>query len=383
MRAVDLILKKRDGGELSRKEISFLISGYVDGSLPEYQISAWLMSVFFRGMTARETADLTQLMLGSGSVMDLSGLTGPFVDKHSTGGVGDKVSLILAPMAAACGIRVPMMSGRALGHTGGTLDKLESIPGYRTGLSQEEFRAFLTADGFAMTGQTAEIVPADKKLYALRDVTATVESVPLITASILSKKVAEGAEALVFDVKCGPGAFMKDFPDARRLAEAGLTRYHHNLETARTHFPAICTTHEYDQDIETILLAKEHGLEVCSGGILGLGESWEQRIELAATLRELGVDTVPLNFLNPIPGTPLGDMELLTPHDALKSVALFRLMLPGADITVAGGREKVLGDYQSWLPLAGANGMMIGNYLTTMGRDLAADLRMLEQGAWI
>lgn len=170
---------------------------------------------------------------------------------------------------------------------------------------------------------------------------------------------------------------------ARRLAEAGLTRYHHNLETARSHFPAICTTHEYDQDIETILLAKEHGLQVCSGGILGLGESWEQRIELAATLRELGVDTVPLNFLNPIPGTPLGDMELLTPHDALKSVALFRLMLPDADITVAGGREKVLGDYQSWLPLAGANGMMIGNYLTTVGRDLAADLRMLEQGAWI
>lgn len=220
MRAVDLIMKKRDGGELSRDEIAFLISGYVDGSVPEYQVSSWLMSVFFRGMTPRETADLTECMLRSGDVMDLSGIPGPFVDKHSTGGVGDKVSLILAPIAAACGIKVPMMSGRALGHTGGTLDKLESIPGYRTNLTPSEFRDFLRADGFAMTGQTARVVPADKKLYALRDVTATVESVPLITASILSKKVAEGAEALVFDVKCGPGAFMKTLPEARRLAES-------------------------------------------------------------------------------------------------------------------------------------------------------------------
>lgn len=169
----------------------------------------------------------------------------------------------------------------------------------------------------------------------------------------------------------------------RRLAEAGLMRYHHNLETARSHFPAICTTHEYDQDVETVLLARGYGLAVCSGGILGLGESWDQRVELAETLAGLGVDTVPLNFLNPIPGTPLQDMGILSPHDALKSVALFRLMLPDADITVAGGRERVLGDYQSWLPLAGANGVMIGNYLTTRGRDLAADLRMLEQGSWI
>lgn len=220
MRAVDVIMKKRDGGELSREEIAFMISGYVDGGIPEYQVSAWLMSVFFQGMTSRETADLTELMLRSGDVMDLSGVPGPFVDKHSTGGVGDKVSLILAPIAAACGVKVPMMSGRALGHTGGTLDKLESIPGYRTNLSPAEFRDFLRADGFAMTGQTARVVPADKKLYALRDVTATVESVPLITASILSKKVAEGAESLVFDIKCGSGAFMKSFPDARRLAES-------------------------------------------------------------------------------------------------------------------------------------------------------------------
>jgi len=220
MRAVDVIMKKRDGGELSREELSAIVDGYVSGAVPEYQVSAWLMAVFFRGMSFRETADLTDLMLRSGDVMDLSGIAGPFVDKHSTGGVGDKVSLILAPIVAACGIRVPMMSGRALGHTGGTLDKLESIPGYTTRLDLARFREFLAKDGFAMTGQTDAIVPADKRLYSLRDVTATVESVPLITASILSKKVAEGAEALVFDVKSGPGAFMKTIEDAERLAQS-------------------------------------------------------------------------------------------------------------------------------------------------------------------
>ncbi|MBU0928347.1 MAG: thymidine phosphorylase [Spirochaetes bacterium] len=220
MRAVDIIMKKRDGGELSREEIAAIVNGYVSGEVPEYQVSAWLMAVFFRGMSFRETADLTDLMLRSGSTMDLSGIAGPFVDKHSTGGVGDKVSLILAPIVAACGVRVPMMSGRALGHTGGTLDKLESIPGYTTRLDEKRFREYIERDGFAMTGQTDAIVPADKRLYSLRDVTATVESVPLITASILSKKVAEGAEALVFDVKSGPGAFMKTVEDAERLASS-------------------------------------------------------------------------------------------------------------------------------------------------------------------
>ncbi len=220
MRAVDIIMKKRDGGELSRDEIASLIDGYVSGAVPDYQVSAWAMAVYFKGMTPVETADLTDVMLRSGKVMDLSGISGPFVDKHSTGGVGDKVSLVLAPMVAACGVKVPMMSGRALGHTGGTLDKLESIPGYRTSLSEAEFREFLGRDGFAMTGQTSETVPADKKLYALRDVTATVESVPLITASILSKKVAEGADALVFDIKSGPGAFMKTPERAEELARS-------------------------------------------------------------------------------------------------------------------------------------------------------------------
>ena len=220
MRAVDIIAGKRDGKKLSREEIKFLIDGYVAGTVPEYQVSAWAMAVFFRGMTPEETAALTDVMLGSGSIMDLSGIPGPLVDKHSTGGVGDKTSLILAPLAAALGIRDPMMSGRALGHTGGTLDKLEAIPGYRTNLSAEEFRAFLAKDGFAMTGQTKDIVPADKLLYALRDVTATVESIPLITASILSKKAAEGAGALVFDVKYGSGAFMKEASEAEKLARS-------------------------------------------------------------------------------------------------------------------------------------------------------------------
>jgi pyrimidine-nucleoside phosphorylase len=220
MRAVDIIMRKRSSLPLSDEELGFMIEGYVGGSIPDYQVSALLMAIYFKGMSASETASLTRLMLDSGEVMDLSGISGPFVDKHSTGGVGDKISLPLAPIVAACGAKVPMMSGRALGHTGGTLDKLESIPGYRTGLDLASFRAGLEADGFAMTGQTAKVVPADKKLYALRDVTATVESIPLITASILSKKVAEGADSLVFDVKSGPGAFMKTLPEARSLAES-------------------------------------------------------------------------------------------------------------------------------------------------------------------
>ncbi|MDR1024935.1 MAG: thymidine phosphorylase [Treponema sp.] len=220
MRAVDIIVAKREGRELSPEELAFLIDGFVSGDIPDYQVSAWAMAVFFRGMSPRETAALTETMLNSGERMDLSGIGGPLVDKHSTGGVGDKTSLILAPLAASLGLRDPMMSGRALGHTGGTLDKLEAIPGYRTSLSPAEFRAILSRDGFAMTGQTRDTVPADRLLYALRDVTGTVESIPLITASILSKKKAEGTEALVLDVKYGAGAFMKDPADAEKLARS-------------------------------------------------------------------------------------------------------------------------------------------------------------------
>jgi pyrimidine-nucleoside phosphorylase/thymidine phosphorylase len=223
MRAVDLIRRKRDGGELSRDEITFLVEGLTDGIVPTYQWAALAMAILWRGMTSDETAALVEAMLHSGTVLDLSDIPGPKVDKHSTGGVGDKTSLILAPIAAACGVTVPMVSGRGLGHTGGTLDKLESIPGFRIDLDLAAYRRVARECGLVLIGQTAEIAPADRVLYALRDATATVESIPLITASILSKKLAEGIDALVLDVKCGDGAFMSRIEDARALAES-MTR---------------------------------------------------------------------------------------------------------------------------------------------------------------
>ncbi len=218
MTTLDIILKKRSGFELSREEIRFIIKGYVNEEIPDYQVSAFLMSVFFKGMTTTETALLTEEMILSGETIDLSEISMPKIDKHSTGGVGDNLSLMLAPLCSAMGILVPMMSGRGLGHTGGTLDKLESIPGYQIRLDIKRIKEILKSCGFVMMGQTDSIVPADKKLYSLRDVTGTVESIPLITASILSKKFAEGADALVMDVKCGKGAFMKNLDDSRKLA---------------------------------------------------------------------------------------------------------------------------------------------------------------------
>ena len=219
MRTVDLIQRKRDGGELSPEEISYLVDGYTRGEIPDYQMSAFLMAVFFANMTDREVSRLTESMMHSGETLDLSGIPGVKVDKHSTGGVGDKTTLIVAPLAAAAGVIVPTMGGRGLGHTGGTVDKLESIPGMRTNLSVDELKEQLAAVGLCFLSQTSELAPADGRLYSLRDVTATVESIPLIASSIMSKKLAEGVDALVLDVKVGNGAFMKKQVDARRLAQ--------------------------------------------------------------------------------------------------------------------------------------------------------------------
>jgi pyrimidine-nucleoside phosphorylase len=220
MRTVDLILRKRGGDELSVDEIRYLLDGYTTGEIPDYQMSAFLMATYFSGMTDRELSSFTEVMMASGEVLDFSDIPGVKVDKHSTGGVGDKTSLICAPIAAAAGVIVPMISGRGLGHTGGTLDKLESIPGFRTDITLDQFRAQLKSLGLAFIGQSEEIAPADKRLYALRDVTGTIESNPLIASSIMSKKMAEGIDALVLDVKVGNGAFMKKQVDARRLAQA-------------------------------------------------------------------------------------------------------------------------------------------------------------------
>ncbi|MEO0078032.1 MAG: thymidine phosphorylase, partial [candidate division WOR-3 bacterium] len=218
MNVVELIKRKRDRGRLDRDEIDFLVRSYAIGDVPDYQMAAWLMAAYIRGLSMEETTALTTAMMNSGEVLNLSTVTGPKIDKHSTGGVGDKVSLVLAPLVAACGVKVPMISGRSLGHTGGTLDKLEAIPGFRTDLKPEQFIRQLATAGVVIAGQTERMCPADRRMYALRDVTGTVESIPLIAASIMSKKLAEGVDGIVLDVKTGCGAFMSRVPHARRLA---------------------------------------------------------------------------------------------------------------------------------------------------------------------
>lgn len=289
---VALIAAKRDGQSLSPDALRRLIAHYTAGNVPDYQMSAFLMAAFLNGLDREEAAALTDAMLHSGTVLDLSGTPGTKVDKHSTGGVGDKVSLILAPIVASCGVPVPMVSGRGLGHTGGTLDKLESIPGFRTNLSLDEYKAQLDDIGIVLIGQTDEMAPADRKLYALRDVTATVESIPLIAASIMSKKLAEGIDALVLDVKCGRGAFMKMEADARRLAEtlvgigeehgtdtvALMTRMDVPLGRAVGNWPEVaesiaCLRGEHD---ETDLMQVTYALAgemLCLGGVADTPEA--------------------------------------------------------------------------------------------------------------
>ena len=286
MRAVDLIRKKRDSGEHSREEIEFLISGYTRGEIPDYQMSAWLMAAWIRGLSRPEIAGLTEAMLHSGEVVGFPEIAGKKVDKHSTGGVGDKTSLILAPIVAAGGVSVPMISGRGLGHTGGTLDKLESIPGFNTALTLADFRRVLGECGMALIGQTAEIAPADKKIYALRDVTSTVENVGLICASIMSKKLAEGIDALVLDVKTGSGAFMQKEEDSVHLAEL-------MVETAeRMGKKAVALITDMDQPLGRFAGHSHEvieSLEVLKGR--GAADLRDLSVELAAWMFYLGERT--------------------------------------------------------------------------------------------
>jgi pyrimidine-nucleoside phosphorylase len=282
-RAIDVIRKKRDAIELSQSEIQGLVDGYTKGEIPDYQVSAWLMAVVLRGMTRAETATLTDAMLRSGDVLDLSDISARKVDKHSTGGVGDKTSLVLTPLAAAAGVSVPMISGRGLGHTGGTLDKLEAIPGFNVNLSVADFRRVLETCGCAMIGQTAEIAPADRKLYALRDVTGTVESPYLICASIMSKKLAEGIDALVLDVKTGSGAFMKSEEDATFLAEL-------MVETGeRMGKQVVALITDMDQPLGNMIgnaLEVVEVVEILRGG--GPADLRELCLELAGWMLQLG-----------------------------------------------------------------------------------------------
>ena len=326
MRAVDLIRKKRDSGEHSREEIDFLISGYTRGEIPDYQMSAWLMAAWLRGLSGAEIASLTEAMLHSGEIITFPELPKKKVDKHSTGGVGDKTSLILAPIVAAGGLNVPMISGRGLGHTGGTLDKLEAIPGFNTALSLKEFRDVLGKCGMALIGQTAEIAPADKKIYALRDVTSTVENIGLICASIMSKKMAEGIDGLVLDVKTGSGAFMQKEQDSVRLAEL-------MVETARRMGKkAVALITDMDQPLGRFAGHSSEvieSIEVLRGR--GAADLRELSIELSAWMFYLGERTKSVDQ-----GRALAE-KLIASGVALEK---FR-----QGIVLQGGDARVIDDY--------------------------------------
>ena len=364
MRAVDLIRKKRDAGEHSREEIDYLISAYTRGDIPDYQMAAWLMAVWLRGLNPAESVALTEAMLHSGEILDLSDLPGKKVDKHSTGGVGDKASLILAPIVAAGGVSVPMISGRGLGHTGGTLDKLEAIPGFNTSLTLSDFRRVLAECGMALIGQTAEIAPADKKIYALRDATSTVESIPLICASIMSKKLAEGIDALVLDVKTGSGAFMQKEEDAIRLAQV-------MVDTAeRMGKKAVALLTDMNQPLGR---AAGHSSEVIEAFevLKGRGpkDLRDLSIELSAWMFFLGERTASVNE-----GRRLAE-SLIASGQALEK---FREC-----IRLQGGQERVVEDY-SLFPRANhkadVTSHTVGYLSATRCMDMGIALAMLEGG---
>ncbi len=335
-RAVDLIRKKRDGGALTEAELAFLVRGLLDGTVADSQMAAFLMAVVWRGMMREETAALTRVMRDSGRVVDLSSIPGAKVDKHSTGGVGDKVSLVLAPLVAAAGVPVPMVSGRGLGHTGGTLDKLEAIPGFRTDLPLDRFVAQVARLRCAMIGQTAELAPADRRLYALRDVTATVESVPLITASILSKKLAEGIDALVLDVKVGRGAFMREEADARRLADSLVATAH------EAGLRAVACLTDMDQPLG---LAVGNALEVEEAVRLLKGARGRGLDEVRALTLELGGWMLVLAGAAADPGEGAAVLAELLDQGA--GIETFR-----AVVEAQGGDPAVLDDPAGRLPRA-------------------------------
>jgi pyrimidine-nucleoside phosphorylase len=364
MRAVDLIQKKRDSGEHSREELSYLVTGYTKGEIPDYQMAAWLMAVWIRGLSPAETAALTEVMLHSGEVVDHSYLPMKKVDKHSTGGVGDNTSLILAPIVAAGGLAVPMISGRGLGHTGGTLDKLEAIPGFNTFLTLSEFRHVLKECGMGLIGQTAEIAPADKKIYALRDATSTVENIGLICASIMSKKLAEGIDALVLDVKTGSGAFMAKEEDAVRLAEV-------MVDTARrTGKKAVALLTDMSQPLGRMAGHSNEVIEaidVLKGN--GPDDPRKLSLELSAWMFYLGERTKSVEE-----GRQLAE-QLIANGKALER---FRHC-----IRLQGGNEHVVDD-TSLLPAANStvtvNAIKSGYISATHCRDFGIALALLEGG---
>jgi pyrimidine-nucleoside phosphorylase len=364
MRAVDLIRKKRDSGEHSREEIAWLITAYTKGEVPDYQMAAWLMAAWIRGLSGAETAALTETMLHSGEVVNHADLPMKKVDKHSTGGIGDKTSLILAPIVAAGGLAVPMISGRGLGHTGGTLDKLEAIPGFNTALSLADFRRVLKECGMSLIGQTSEIAPADKKIYALRDVTSTVESIGLICASIMSKKLAEGIDALVLDVKTGSGAFMVKEEDAIRLAET-------MVDTARR-MGKNCVALLTDMDQPLGRMAGHsneviESIDVLKGG--GPADLRDLSIELSAWMFFLGERTKTVEE-----GRTLAK-EMISSGKALER---FRRC-----ICLQGGDARIIDD-PSLMPAAKLQAHIRSpksGYLTaTHNRDFGIALALLEGG---